>query len=140
MNALFSSECSDVDWDRLAEVFRRAPLGDRTPEQLREVFTKSPVRCFVRLDGSLIGAGRAPTDCVAYAVIFDVVLLPEFQNRGIGKQIMHFLACEAKAPNIILHSVPGKEAFYRRLGYRRMKTAMGLFSNAERQFQNGYIE
>ena len=129
-----------IDWERLALIFKRAPLGNRDPAGLREVFGNSGVRCFVWDQQELIGAGRAITDGVRYAVIFDVVLLPEYQGRGIGKQIMAFLAERSKAPNILLHAVPGKEAFYQKLGFRKMTTAMGRFENPAAQRQWGYIE
>jgi ribosomal protein S18 acetylase RimI-like enzyme len=87
-----------------------------------------------------MGAGRALTDGVRFAVIFDVVVLPEYQGRGIGKQIMAFLAERSKAPNILLHAVHGKEGFYRKLGYRKMTTAMARFENPDAQRQRGYIE
>lgn len=140
MSIRLSDDCSEVDWDALALVFKRASLGERTPEKLRDAFTNSSVRCFVWNAGQLIGAGRAITDGVTYAAIFDVVLLPEFQKKGIGAQIMEHLAAAAKAPNIILHAVPGKEDFYRKLGYRKMKTAMARFANADKQKALGYIE
>jgi ribosomal protein S18 acetylase RimI-like enzyme len=140
MNALLTDDPSAIDWERLALVFKLAPLGIREPAKLREVFINSAVRCFAWDGDQLIGAGRAITDGLAYAAIFDVVLLPEYQGKGIGKQIMTSLAEGSKAANIILHSVPGKEEFYRKLGYRRMKTAMGRFANPEKQCQMGYIE
>ena len=140
MSIRLSDDCSEVDWDALALVFKRASLGERTPEKLRDAFTNSSVRCFVWNAGQLIGAGRAITDGVTYAAIFDVVLLPEFQKKGIGAQIMEHLAAASKAPNIILHAVPGKEDFYRKLGYRKMKTAMARFANADKQKALGYIE
>jgi hypothetical protein len=46
----------------------------------------------------------------------------------------------AEAPNIILHSVPGKEAFYAKLGFRKMKTAMARFALPDVQQRGGYIE
>jgi len=88
----------------------------------------------------LIGAGRAITDGVRYSVIFDVVLLPEYQGRGIGKQIMSFLTDRSKAMAVLLHAVPGREGFYAKLGYRKMKTAMAKFPNPEMQQKAGYIE
>jgi aralkylamine N-acetyltransferase len=88
----------------------------------------------------VVGAGRAITDWVNYAVIFDVVLLPEYQGKGIGKRIMIWLAEHFQARNILLHAVPGKERFYEGLGYRRMKTAMGRFADPETKRQQGYIE
>lgn len=140
MSLRMSHDCSEIDWDALVLVFKRAPLGERTPETLRAAFTNSAVRCFVWDGGQVIGAGRAITDGVTYAAIFDVVLLPEFQKKGIGSQIVEHLAAASKAPNIILHAVPGKEEFYRRLGYRKMKTAMARFFDPEKKQASGYIE
>ncbi len=35
--------------------------------------------------------------------------------------------------------VPGKEAFYRTLGFRRMTTAMAIFENQPLAFERGYL-
>jgi ribosomal protein S18 acetylase RimI-like enzyme len=140
MSLRFSNDVSEIDWDALVVVFKRAPLGERTAEKLRAAFLNSSIRCFVWQADQLIGAGRAITDGVTYAAIFDVVLLPEFQRKGIGSQIMDRLAIASKAPNIILHASPGKEGFYRKLGYRKMKTAMARFANPAQQEAWGYIE
>jgi len=43
MSIRLSDDCSEVDWDALALVFKRASLGERTPEKLRDAFTNS---CF----------------------------------------------------------------------------------------------
>ena len=73
-------------------------------------------------------------------MIFDVVLLPEYQGRGIGKQIMKFLTELSKAPAFLLYTMPGKEGFYAKLGYRKMKTAMAKFPDPGMQQKAGYIE
>ena len=88
----------------------------------------------------IIGAGRTITDHIRFALILDVVLLPEYQGHGIGRRIMQFLAERSRAANMLLHSVPGKEGFYQKLGYRRMKTAMALFANPAEAQQHGHIE
>ena len=87
-----------------------------------------------------MGAGRALTDWINYTVIFDVVLLPEYQAQGIGTKIMKRLAEHSKAKNVLLHSVPAKEGFYEKLGYRKLKTGMGLFADPEKYRRLGYIE
>jgi aralkylamine N-acetyltransferase len=136
----YSDDCNQVDWKQLAGIFRRAPLGEREPPRLREVFQASTVCCFAFLGDELVGCGRAISDRTSYAAIFDVVIAPEHQGQGIGTAIMQKLMAAAKAPNVILHSVPGKEGFYSRLGFRRMKTAMARFVNPEVQVRGGYIE
>ena len=140
MQVTLSDHLDRVDWEHLAVVFEQAPLGTREPARLQQVFQNSDVCCFVYDGDLLIGAGRALTDWLSYAVIFDVVLLPAYQGQGIGTEIVRYLAHHAKARNVLLHSVPGKEGFYEKLGYRKMKTAMGLFADPERQRLLGYIE
>jgi hypothetical protein len=36
--------------------------------------------------------------------------------------------------------VPGKEPFYRRLGFRRMRTAMAIFDDQALALQRGYVD
>jgi ribosomal protein S18 acetylase RimI-like enzyme len=140
MSFEFTDDPGVVDWGKLSDVFKRTPLGNRDSDKLREVFQNSPIRCFVWDAGKLIGAGRAITDGVNYSVIFDVVLLPEYQGRGLGRQIMNFLADRSKASSILLFAVPEREGFYAKLGYRKMKTAMAKFPNPEARQKSGYIE
>lgn len=136
----YSNDRSRIDWIRLAEIFRRAPLGERDPARLRRIFEQSTVCCFAWAGDELVGGGRAISDRISYAAIFDVVVAPDYQGRGIGKEIMQRLMRDSEAPNVILHSVPGKEPFYAKLGFRKMKTAMARFSNPEVQQRGGYIE
>jgi ribosomal protein S18 acetylase RimI-like enzyme len=35
--------------------------------------------------------------------------------------------------------VPGKEAFYRKLGFERMLTAMAIFEDQAAAFERGYL-
>lgn len=140
MKISFTDDPGTIDWERVAFVFKMALQNERDPAKLRAVFTNSGIRCFAWDADKLIGAGRAITDGIAYTAIFDVVVLPEYQGKGIGTQIMNFLAERSTALHIILHSVPGKEDFYRKLGYSKMKTAMARFANPDKQRAKGYIE
>ena len=38
-----------------------------------------------------------------------------------------------------LYAVPGKEPFYRKFGFLRMKTAMAIFDNQQQQLERGYL-
>lgn len=137
---LISEDCGRVDWRRLADIFVRAPLANRDPTRLRRIFEQSTVAAFAWDGATLVGAGRAISDRISYAAIFDVVVAPEYQRRGVGTQLMQHLMSASQAPNIVLHSVPGKEHFYAKLGFRKMKTAMARFSSPESQVRAGYIE
>ncbi len=134
------SDIDRVDWQNLADVFERAPLGKRPPELLRQVFSNSTCYGFGYLGAELIAAGRILTDRLSYALILDVVVTPERQGQGYGRCIMEYLTAGSGAKNIILHAVPAKQGFYAALGYRRLKTAMALFEKPDFWLQQGYIE
>jgi len=141
MPLLWSDSIADLDWDELAALYRAAPLGNKNPAGLQTAFTNSRFRCFIRDGGRLVGAGRALADGVDCAYICDVALLPSHQGRGLGRQIVARLVELSSAhKKIILYAVPGKEPFYRRLGFRRMRTAMAIFDDPASAVQRGYVD
>ena len=65
---------------------------------------------------------------------------PEYQGLGLGRTIIEKLvAFSAGHKKIILYANPGKEGFYYKLGFRKMNTAMAIFSNQERALASGLI-
>ena len=130
----------DVNWEELSALYRAAPLGDKKPIDLRTVFSNSMFKCFVYESGRLIGAGRALADGVDCSYICDIAVLPSHQGTGLGKQIVEYLVERSSGHRkIILYSVPGKEAFYKRFGFLRMKTAMAIFESQQRALERGYV-
>jgi aralkylamine N-acetyltransferase len=143
MSIVFSDTLVGIDWEKLADVSHRAPLGERESAALREAFANSSICCFVFDSGELVGAGRALSDGVWHTLVVDVVLLPEYQGQGLGKAIMKFLADRSQSPKLMLYSAPGKEGFYAKIGYRKMKTAIVKClspETVERYERPGYIE
>jgi ribosomal protein S18 acetylase RimI-like enzyme len=132
---------SEIDWTALSELYRLAPLGDKTPSELQLVFSNSRYKCFVLDDGSLIGAGRAVADGIDCSYLCDIAVHPQFQGRGLGREItMKLTELSAAHKKIILYANPGTESFYEKLGFRRMKTAMAIFSDQERAIRRGLVE
>jgi ribosomal protein S18 acetylase RimI-like enzyme len=141
MPLLWSDSIADLDWDELAALYRAAPLGNKNPAGLQTAFTNSRFRCFIRDEGQLVGAGRALADGVDCSYICDVALLPSHQGRGLGRQIVaRLVELSSGHKKIILYAVPGKEPFYRRLGFRRMRTAMAIFDDPALALQRGYVD
>lgn len=129
-----------VDWEELSALYRIAPLGDKKPQSLLTVFSNSMFRCFVYEDGRLVGAGRALADGADCSYICDIAVLPSHQGAGLGKQIVSYLVSQSRGhKKIILYAVPGKEQFYERFGFLRMKTAMAIFDNQQQARERGYL-
>ena len=130
-----------VNWEKLADVFEKAPLGKRDPHWLRKVFENSRYCCFLYDRKQIIGAARALSDEFDCAVICDVVVLPEYQNQDLGSRMMQYLMQQVAGHNkVILYAAPGKEGFYQRFSFLRMKTAMAVFKDREKAEKMGIIE
>jgi ribosomal protein S18 acetylase RimI-like enzyme len=130
-----------VDWEGLSELYRLAPLGNKNPRDLETVFSNSRYRCFVFESGVLIAAGRALADGADCSYICDVAVLPNHQGLGIGKAIVSRLVGLSKGhKKIILYTVPRNVSFYRKLGFRRMATAMAIFEDEAQATQLGLVD
>ena len=131
----------DIDWEELSRLYQAAPLGNKQPDGLKLVFSNSMFKCFVYDEGRLAGAGRAMADGLDCAYICDVAVHPSHQGTGLGKQIVSRLMDLSKGHRkIILYAVAGKEPFYAKFGFRRMKTAMAIFENQAQAAERGLIE
>jgi ribosomal protein S18 acetylase RimI-like enzyme len=129
-----------VNWKELSELYRLAPLGDKTPDHLKKVFGNSLFVSFVYDAGRLVGAGRALADGGDCSYICDIAVLPSHQGTGLGKKLVGDLVERSKGhKKIILYAVPGREPFYRKFGFLRMTTAMAIFEHQQAQLERGYL-
>jgi citrate lyase synthetase len=129
-----------VDWEELSALYRAAPLGDKKAVHLQKVFSNSMFKCFVYENAHLVAAGRALADGGDCSYICDIAVLPSHQGTGLGKQIVGHLVEKSRGhKKIILYAVPGKEPFYKKFGFLRMKTAMAIFENQQQQLERGYL-
>ena len=130
----------DVDWQELEALYRAAPLGNKSADDLKVVFGNSMFCCFARNEGRLVGAGRVLADGRDCAYLCDVAVLPSHQGTGLGKQIVERLLAMAQGhAKIILYSVAGREPFYAKFGFLRMKTAMAMFRNRQSAIDKGLL-
>jgi ribosomal protein S18 acetylase RimI-like enzyme len=135
---MYSAE--NVDWDELSHLYLIAPLGQKSPADLKVSFSNSMFKCFVYDAGKLIAAGRALADGVDCSYICDVAVHPDYQGRGLGKQVvMKLVEFSKDHRKIILYAAVGKEPFYRKLGFKRMATAMAIFKNQAQALENGLL-
>ena len=74
--------------------------------------------------GELVGMGRLVGDGAMYWYLQEIVILPQFQRKGIGTMIVNHLVDYAKANSTTGKfttiggvSAKGKEPFYEKLGF-----------------------
>jgi GNAT superfamily N-acetyltransferase len=129
-----------VDWHALSELYRIAPLGEKSPADLATVFSNSRFKCFVYAGDHLVGVGRALADGLDCSYIADVAVHPEHQGIGLGKAVISELVALSRGhKKIILYANPGTEGFYAKLGFDRMNTAMAIWRNRASAIASGLI-
>lgn len=140
MPVTWTTSQDDVDWDDLETLYRLAPLGSKSAQHLRTVFTNSRYKFFAYEDGVLVAAGRALSDGADCSYLCDVAVLPSHQGTGLGREVVARLVEASRGhKKIILYSVPGKEGFYRKLGFLRLQTAMAIFENQAAAIRSGHL-
>ena len=110
------------------------------PDVHRRAFEASHTTVFVYHADRFIGFGRAISDGVYQAAVYDCAVLSEFQGKGIGKTIMKNILSRISQCNVILYATPGKEGFYQKHGFRKMATGMARFQNGTAMKEAGITE
>lgn len=135
-----TEDTTGVDWSAFCVLFQRAGLGERKPAVAQAVFAGSYACCFAWDGELLIGAARAISDGVNSSVVYDVVVEPAYQGQGVGRQLMRNLLGRLPKRSVMLVSVHGKEGFYRKLGFRKLRTAYMLQDDFSAWSNMGYFD
>ena len=136
----FQYDCAAINWELIPEILKAAGMSFHDAAIHQRTFSSSASVVFVYDSQQLIGFGRAISDGLIQAAIYDVAVLPSHQRLGIGKQIIEKIVASLPGCNFILYAAPGKELFYQKLKFRRMKTAMALFVKADTMSERGFTE
>jgi len=133
-------DTSNINWDSVVEILSEVRMANYAPEIHKAAFQNSPVVVFVFEDEYLIGFGRAISDGTYQAAVYDVAVRPSSQGKGVGALILDTIVERCRNCNIILYASPGKELFYEKHAFRKMKTGMALFKDAEKMKKKGFTE
>lgn len=139
-NLRLQLDTTDIDWNLVVRILQHVGMTYRTPEVHERAFKHSHTVVFVFDDETLVGFGRALSDGEYQAAIYDIAVLPDYQGKGIGRMIIQTITAQIPHCNFILYASPGKEKFYEKENFRRMKTGMALFVNGESMQTKGFTE
>jgi ribosomal protein S18 acetylase RimI-like enzyme len=121
---VFSTERDDLDLYDLEALCDRVGWARRPLRKVKKAIHHSfLVVSMWEVRGErkrLIGFARATSDYAFNATIWDVVVDPSFQNRGLGKALMKYTISKLRSAdisNITLFADPQVIDFYRRLGF-----------------------
>ena len=66
----------------------------------------------------LVGCVRVLTDGYFFGTVTEILVLPEYQRKGIGKQLMT-LAFDTSPTSLFLGAQPETVGFYEKMGYEK---------------------
>lgn len=139
-NLVICNDCEDREWDRVAELMSHFGLSNAAPEIHRQAFESSYAVTFIYDDGTLIGFGRALSDGISQAAIYNIAVDERYHGKGLGRLIINNLLTFVGHCNVVLYTHPNTVNFYRRLGFKSMKTGLALYRNEPLLKEMGFIE
>ena len=112
--------------DELVELYDAVGWTTYTadPEQLEAAVRGSSRVVTARYGEQLLGLARVVSDGVTIAYLQDVLVRPELQREGVGRQLVQaalepFAGCRQKV--LLTDDEPRQRAFYESLGYREVR-------------------
>lgn len=115
---------SDLTPDEYLHLRKSVGWAELSPGQARRGLENASFVVAARDDGKAIGMARTLFDFGYTAYIHDVIVLPDYQRRGIGtelvKRVLDWLSDNSNTEEYmqyVLVSDKGKEPFYERFGF-----------------------
>ncbi len=118
----FCDQRSRIDIHQLRELLTRAAFWarERQPEDLAIAIANSDPVISVWAGDRLIGFARATSDGVYRAVIWDVVIDPDYQGAGLGRKLVQTVLSHPKlnAVERVYLMTTNRQAFYEKIGFQ----------------------
>ena len=93
--------------------------GKRSKYQLRQMLSNSSVIISLWRDGRIVGFGRATSDSIFRAVLWDVVVADDFQRHGLGSLLVEALLQAPSIKNVekVYLMTTNSSKFYKQMGF-----------------------
>lgn len=128
--ALVENQLSANDFIRLkiATGFRNRPI-----DQVERALKNDLLDVVAIVNNEVVGMGRLVGDGVMYWYLQEIIVLPEYQGKGIGTGIVNYLLEYIKKhtenetfTSVGLTAAEGKTSFYERFGFQN-SSGMNLY-------------
>lgn len=123
-----------LDVDQVIALYKSSTLGARRPVDKPDVFQGMIANANIVITAwdkeKLVGIARALSDSVYVTYLADLVVHENYQQQGIGKQLIDLTQAQA-APDcmLVLLSAPLANDYYPKLGFTHNPRAWMLKSN-----------
>lgn len=119
----------NISWESVAGLLSYFGLSQLDTDTQRQVFLNSYAVAFAYDGERLIGCGRALSDGICQAAIYNIAVNEEYQGQGVGRMIIESLLEQVKGCTVTLYTHPRSVALYEKFGFRRLKTGLTKFAD-----------
>lgn len=119
----------NIDWQKVSAILSSFDLSHDDAKKQESIFKNSYAVAFAYDDNELIGCGRALSDGLVQAAIYNIALDSAYHGKQIGRQIIESLLDQVKGCTVILYTHPQTIALYEKFGFRRQKTGFVMYGN-----------
>lgn len=130
----------NIPWDKVPVLLKKVGMSYTDVHTHKLSFEASRKVIFAFKGDELVGIGRAISDGVRQAAIYDVAVDPDFQGQNIGREIISRIVAGLPGCSFMLYASPGKEDFYKKMHFKRMKTGMIFFSDPSKMEDSNFVE
>jgi GNAT superfamily N-acetyltransferase len=115
----YRDQSHPLDLHQLAHLFDTVGWQHRTrdPERLAQMVRGSMYGVSAHEGEKLVGYARAVSDGAFNAYVSTVAVLPDYQRRGIGRELLRRLVDARDQIQFVLHAAPEVHPFYLRCGF-----------------------
>jgi len=123
MNIIYNTARKDLPSKQLKELFVSAGWSDglETPEMLKNYnkpFINSTIVISAWENDCLVDVVRVLSDKMFRSIIYDLVVLPEYQNMGIGKELVKMCVEHYPDSEWLVQTTREISAYYEKMGFK----------------------
>lgn len=124
----------NYDEDKLMEMIKNEGVewecysADNVSKKYREALEKSIT--YVAYEGDVLcGYSRSMDDCGFYIYVCDLLVMPEYRGKNIGRMLMECIYKDY--PNYIVYVMSDVDEYYKKQGYRREGSIFEVLNRRE---------
>jgi len=123
LTIIYNNKKKDLPIESLHKMFVSAGWSDGLePPEFLEHFNKPFINSTLVIsawdNGRLVGAVRVLSDKIIRSIIYDLIISPEYQNKGIGKELVKRCIEHFPDSEWLAQTTPDKIKYYEKLGFK----------------------
>lgn len=141
MDIIVQQDCQNINWQQVADLLQFYGLSDLDAATQQLVFSRNYAVIFLLQNQQVVGVGRALSDGVCQAAIYNIALAKHLHRQQYGRLIIDKLVEQIKHCNIILYTHPQTIKLYQHIGFHLMKTGLVRYGSDQHEIMKsmGFI-